>query len=99
MSDTIKQRPGTMRLVDATQYRLPPAGWVSILHRVSGIIMFVLLPFIIWLLHHSLNSDIPLPYIADVLVGGLGVVPGWFFKLVVLSLIWGYLHHFTAGVR
>jgi succinate dehydrogenase / fumarate reductase cytochrome b subunit len=99
MSDTIKQRPGTMRLIDATQYRLPPAGWVSILHRVSGIIMFVLLPFIIWLLDNSLNSDITYQYIADVFVGGLGFVPGWFFKLVVLSLIWAYLHHFTAGVR
>ena len=99
MSDTIKQRPGTMRLIDATQYRLPPAGWVSILHRVSGIIMFVLLPFIIWLLDNSLNSDITYQYIADVFVGGLGFVPGWFFKLVVLSLIWSDLHHFTAGVR
>lgn len=99
MSDTIKQRPGTMRLIDATQYRLPPAGWVSILHRVSGIIMFVLLPFIIWLLDNSLASDITYQYLADVFVGGLGFVPGWFFKLVVLSLIWGYLHHFTAGVR
>ena len=88
-----------MRLIDATQYRLPPAGWVSILHRVSGIIMFLLLPFIIWLLDNSLNSDITYQYIADVFVGGLGVVPGWFFKLVVLALIWGYLHHFTAGVR
>jgi len=99
MSDTIKQRPGTMRLIDATQYRLPPAGWVSILHRVSGIIMFVLLPFIIWLLDNSLNSDITYQYIADVFVGGLGFVPGWFFKLTVLALIWAYLHHFTAGVR
>ena len=88
-----------MRLVDATQYRLPPAGWVSILHRVSGIIMFLLLPFIIWLLDNSLNSDITYQYLADVFVGGLGFVPGWFFKLVVLALIWGYLHHFTAGVR
>jgi len=99
MSDTIKQRPGTMRLVDATQYRLPAAGWVSILHRVSGIIMFLLLPFIIWLLDNSLASDITYQYIADVFVGGLGFVPGWFFKLVVLALIWAYLHHFTAGVR
>lgn len=99
MSDTIKQRPGTMRLIDATQYKLPPAAWVSILHRVSGIIMFVLLPFIIWLLDNSLASDITYQYIADVFVGGLGFVPGWFFKLVVLALIWSYLHHFTAGVR
>lgn len=30
---------------------------------------------------------------------GLGFVPGWFLKLVVLALIWSYLHHFTAGLR
>jgi succinate dehydrogenase / fumarate reductase cytochrome b subunit len=94
-----KQRPGTMRLVDATQYTLPPAAWVSILHRVSGIIMFVLLPFIIWLLDLSLGSDLSYQYLADVFHAGAGFVPGWFFKLVVLALIWAYLHHFTAGVR
>ena len=99
MSDSIKQRPGTMRLVDATQYPLPPAAWVSILHRASGIIMFLLLPFIIWLLDKSLESDISYQFLADVFVGALGVVPGWFFKIVVLGLIWSYLHHFTAGVR
>ena len=99
MSDTIKQRPGTMRLIDATQYRLPPAAWVSILHRVSGVIMLALLPFIIWLLDLSLESDVSYQFLADVFVGGLGFVPGWFFKLVVLALIWSYLHHFIAGVR
>ncbi|CAN7271502.1 succinate dehydrogenase, cytochrome b556 subunit [Rhizobacter sp. LjRoot28] len=99
MSDTIKQRPGPMRLIDATQYRLPPAAWVSILHRVSGVIMLALLPFIIWLLDKSLESDITYQFLADVFVGGLGFVPGWFFKLVVLALIWSYLHHFIAGVR
>lgn len=26
-------------------------------------------------------------------------MPGWFIKLVVLALIWAYLHHFTAGLR
>jgi succinate dehydrogenase / fumarate reductase cytochrome b subunit len=99
MSDTIKQRPGPMRLIDATQYRLPPAAWVSILHRVSGVVMLALLPFIIWLLDKSLESDITYQFLADVFVGGLGFVPGWFFKLVVLALIWSYLHHFIAGVR
>lgn len=88
-----------MRLIDATQYKLPPAAWVSILHRVSGIIMCLLLPFVIWMLDTSLNSDLSYQYLADVFVGGLGFVPGWFFKLVVLALIWSYLHHFIAGVR
>ena len=99
MPETAKQRPGPMRLIDATQYTLPPAAWVSILHRLSGIIMFVLLPVVIWLLDTSLSSDVGYQYLADVFVGGIGKVPGWFFKLVVLALIWAYLHHFIAGVR
>jgi len=35
----LKERPGPMRLVDATQYKLPPAALVSILHRISGLII------------------------------------------------------------
>lgn len=45
-------------LTDLTTYRLPPAGWVSILHRVSGAMMFLLMPFIIWMFDASLSSEI-----------------------------------------
>ena len=58
MAETTRQRPGTMRLIDATQYRLPLAAWVSILHRVSGALMFVLLPFVIWMFDESVTSEI-----------------------------------------
>ena len=44
MPEMTRQRPGTMRLVDAVKYRLPLAGVVSILHRASGMIMLMLLP-------------------------------------------------------
>ena len=43
---------------DVRTYRLPLAGFVSILHRVSGLLMFVLLPLIIWLFEHSVSSEI-----------------------------------------
>jgi succinate dehydrogenase / fumarate reductase, cytochrome b subunit len=88
-----------MRLVDALQYRLPLAGWVSILHRASGALLFVLLPFIIWMFDTSLTSEISHSQFVALFIGGIGVVPGWFFKLVALALIWAYLHHFIAGVR
>ena len=99
MAETTRERPGTMRLVDALQYRLPVAGLVSILHRVSGIIMFVLLPFIIWMFDTSLSSEISFARFTSVFAHGAGFVPGWFFKLVALALIWSYLHHLVAGVR
>ena len=39
------------------------------------------------------------PSLTSAFRNGTGVFPGWFLKLVVLSLIWGYLHHFVAGIR
>ena len=100
MAQTAKPRPGeNMRLIDALGYRLPLAGVVSILHRASGLVMFVLMPFIIWMFDTSLTSEVTYSQFTAVFVGGAGFVPGWFFKLVALALIWAYLHHFIAGVR
>ena len=97
----VQKRP-VFRNIHITQivgYRLPPAGIVSILHRVSGILMFLLLPFVIWLLDVSLTSEISYERFTSTFVAGIGFLPGWFMKLVALALIWAYLHHFIAGVR
>jgi succinate dehydrogenase / fumarate reductase, cytochrome b subunit len=95
-----RARPGAnMRLIDALQYRLPVAGVVSILHRVSGILMFVLLPFIVWMFDTSVSSEVSYDGFTSAFVAGIGVVPGFFFKLVALALIWAYLHHAVAGIR
>ncbi|MDR7306465.1 succinate dehydrogenase, cytochrome b556 subunit [Rhodoferax saidenbachensis] len=86
-------------LSDLPTYRLPPAGWVSILHRVSGVIMFILMPFIIWMFDTSVSSEISFAKFSSAFTVGLGFVPGWFIKLVALAIIWAYLHHFIAGLR
>ena len=99
MSESLKQRPGTMQLVDAMQYRLPLAGVVSILHRASGLLLFILMPFIVWMFDTSLTSEISYGQFVSVFASGAGWFAGWFFKLVALALIWAYLHHFIAGVR
>ena len=99
MPDLIKQRPGTMRLLDAFAYPLPLAAKVSILHRVSGGILFALLPLVIWFFDTSVSSEGSYERFAAAFTAGIGFVPGWLIKLVVLSLIWAYLHHFIAGVR
>ena len=88
-----------MRLVDAVKYRLPLAGLVSILHRASGAMLFGLLPLIIWLFDMSVTSEISYEVFRSAFVAGIGFVPGWLVKLVMLALIWAYLHHFIAGVR
>ena len=86
-------------VTDLTTYRLPAAGIVSILHRVSGALMFLLLPFIIWMFDTSVSSEISYARFKAAFNIGLGFAPGWFLKLVALALIWAYLHHFIAGLR
>ncbi len=99
MPEITRSRPGTMRLVDALQYRLPLAGVVSILHRASGGIMFVLLPLVIWFFDTSVTSEVSYESFTSAFGAGIGFVPGWIVKLLALALIWSYLHHVIAGVR
>jgi succinate dehydrogenase / fumarate reductase cytochrome b subunit len=84
---------------DLPTYRLPAAGWVSILHRISGVLMFVLLPFILWLFDTSLSSEISFARFRSAFANGLWIFPAFLIKLVVLALIWAYLQHFFAGLR
>lgn len=102
MNEAAKKRPEFRNINifnDVRTYRLPLAGILSILHRISGIIMFMLLPFLLWMFDLSLESATTFDKLASVFSVGLGFVPGWFFKLVVLALIWAYLHHLCAGLR
>ncbi len=102
MTELTKKRPEFRNInafKDLTTYRLPPAGWVSILHRASGALMFLLMPFIIWMFDTSLSSELSYGSFTAAFSAGIGFVPGWFVKLVVLALMWAYLHHFIAGVR
>jgi len=73
-------------------YRMPLAALVSILHRISGLLMFLLLPFILFLLDTSLVSESSFDYFK-------GITSHWFVKLIILALSWAYLHHFCAGIR
>jgi succinate dehydrogenase / fumarate reductase, cytochrome b subunit len=86
-------------LTDLPSYRLPLAGIVSILHRISGALMFLLMPFIIWMFDKSVSSEISFDRFTSVFSAGTSYAPGWLIKLVALALIWAYLHHFIAGVR
>ena len=102
MTEAARKRPefrNINALSDLPNYRLPAAGWVSILHRVSGALMFLLMPFIIWMFDSSITSEISFAKFKLAFNLGLGFVPGWFMKLVALALIWAYLHHLIAGIR
>ena len=102
MTELAKKRPEFRNInafTDLPTYRLPAAGIVSILHRVSGVLMFVLMPFIIWMFDTSLSSEISFARFRAAFHSGLGFFPGFLVKLVALALIWAYLHHFIAGLR
>ena len=104
MAELSKSRPvarpdANMRLIEALQYRLPLAALVSILHRASGMLMFFLLPFIVWMFDASVSSEVSYDGFTSAFVAGIGVVPGFLMKLIALALIWAYLHHAVAGLR
>jgi succinate dehydrogenase / fumarate reductase cytochrome b subunit len=102
MTQLAKKRPefrNINALTDLPSYRLPAAGIVSILHRISGLLLFLLLPFIIWMFDTSISSEISFAKFSAAFNVGLGFVPGVLVKLVALALIWAYLHHMIAGIR
>ncbi len=99
MTELAKKRPEFRNInafKDLPTYRLPVAGIVSILHRISGVLMFVLLPLVMWIFDKSISSEISYARLHNVFSqGALGIV----LKLAALALIWAYLHHFFAGLR
>ncbi len=104
MSDTTAAtKPRTVyrniHVTDLLTYRLPPAGIVSIGHRISGVMMFLLLPFVVWLFDVTLTSEVSYGQFTSAYTAGLWIFPAWIVKLVTLALIWAFLHHFVAGVR
>lgn len=102
MTELAKKRPefrNIHALKDLPNYRLPAAGIVSILHRISGVIMFLLMPFIIWMFDASVSSEISFSRFKAAFNSGLWFVPSWCIKLVALVLIWAFLHHLIAGIR
>lgn len=84
-----KKRPKNL---DLTTIRLPLPGILSIIHRVSGAGIFLLLPVLLWLLQSSLASVESYALARDLVANPL-------VKLVLFGLIWLYLHHFCAGIR
>jgi succinate dehydrogenase / fumarate reductase cytochrome b subunit len=79
-------------LAQLIQYRLPWAGKVSILHRISGAMLFLLLPFILYLFDQSLASELSYQKFQ-------AVTSNILIKIICLGLIWSFLHHFCAGIR
>lgn len=89
-----KQRPEfrNIHVTELSNYRMPLASIVSILHRISGFLMFLALPVVLYMLQMSLLSEDTFRYFA-------GIASHPLAKLVMLGLAWSYFQHFCAGVR
>ena len=88
-----KARPKYLNLAALLfEIRLPVAGWVSILHRVSGALLFLATVWLLFLLDRSLSSEAGFESVRR-----YAALPA--VKLSLLVLIWCYCHHFCAGIR
>ena len=89
-----KKRPEfrNIHVTEIVGYRLPAPGMVSIMHRISGALMFVLLAWMLWLLELSLASELSFMRLKE-------VASQWWVKLLLLVLAWSLLHHLVAGIR
>ena len=90
MPELTKQRPKFLTL---SEIRLPLSGILSILHRISGAGLFLLLPFLIYVLQLSLD---PRPEAASVFKA---ITANPLVKLILFGLSWAFLHHFCMGIR
>jgi len=79
-------------IADLLRYRLPVPGLLSILHRISGALMFLALPAILLLFELSLRSELSYQQLQQ-------LAGGWIVKTGLVLLAWALLHHLAAGVR
>jgi succinate dehydrogenase / fumarate reductase, cytochrome b subunit len=89
MAVMVKKRPKYLNLFEI---KLPIAGFASILHRVSGFGLFLMLPLLIWLLELSLTSRESYATLQSIIGHPLA-------KLLLIGLLWAFLHHFCMGIR
>jgi succinate dehydrogenase cytochrome b subunit len=88
-----KNRPKYLNLrAILFEIRLPLPGWVSIMHRASGALLFASIVWVLFMLDRSLASERDFAFVQHYL--GL-----WPVKLALLVLIWAYCHHLCAGIR
>ena len=96
MSELIRKDRPEYRNIHISQilkYRLPLAGRLSILHRASGAMLFLALPLVLLpVFERSLTSELSFMDLRE-------FASAWWVKAIFLVLIWGYLHHFCAGIR
>lgn len=80
------------KFLNLIKIKLPPGGIASIGHRISGVLMFLSIPFIGWEFGRSLESEQGFREVRDCLQSTPVIV-------LSLLLVWSLSHHLLAGVR
>ena len=78
--------------LDLLRIHLPVTGWVSILHRVSGVLLFLALPIGVWALSVSLSGEAGFRQLSD-------CTTLFAIRIALLGLTWAFAHHLFAGLR
>ena len=84
-----RRRPKNLNLFTI---RLPVNAIISIMHRMSGMVLFLLLPAMLWALHQSVADE-------SAYLGLAALLDNWLPKTVLVILSWAFFHHFYAGLR
>lgn len=84
------QRPKNLNLFTI---RFPVPAIASILHRISGFILFLLIPFMLWALHFSLASEDDFNHLHQMLTTSTCA------EIIILGCLSAFIYHFTAGIR
>ncbi|MCG7964038.1 MAG: succinate dehydrogenase, cytochrome b556 subunit, partial [Candidatus Thiodiazotropha taylori] len=72
--------------------RLPMAGIMSIIHRVTGVVMVLSIPLLIYLFDLSLSG-------ADGFAAAKAIFDMGLVKLILFLMLWALMHHLFAGIR
>ncbi len=78
--------------LDLTRIHMPLAARVSILHRISGLLLILVVPFVLYLLELSLSGASGFARARDLLASPGGEVS-------TFLVLWAFFHHLCAGVR
>ncbi|MGR5177950.1 succinate dehydrogenase cytochrome b556 subunit [Vibrio parahaemolyticus] len=92
MSKPVKERKSRPVNLDLQTIRFPITAIASILHRVSGVITFVSIGILLWLLAKSLSSPIGFAEAVD-------IVDGFFVKFILWGILTALAYHIVGGVR
>lgn len=87
-----KRRPTNIDIPSVLSYQLPLPGIVSILHRISGFVLFLAIPILLWALEASLESEVSFLQLKETL-------DGFFMFLVIWAILGAVIYHLVAGVK